>query len=250
VEKKLEEFFAKTKEALVKFNMEAMDKVIAEVAKVTGLDEKGRQALSESARTATEASVAAALPKLEAIMRKQFKRQPSAIEPMIDQMLPQFETVARSGFGGEVEVDPKEQAEWISALQRILTAEQLAAWDKVEKERKAVIRKEIEGVLTASIDALRIQFEQEMLSKSEEVAQSLDLPQERRERLDQAAKSLAEKISKSEEGRLERMLLSMPELQRKQVAKQGRLYVAPNEGSQKELEKSWQEQLASTLTQE
>lgn len=250
VEKKLAELFVKAKEALSKSIGEFMTREIAEIAQVTGLEEKGQQALAEPAKRAVESSVNIAVPAFEKTLRQQYKHLPDQIETILDQIISQIPVYAQTGLGGEADSDPREQEEWNRALQRTLTAEQWATWKKAEDDRTNALRQEMKGVMQASIEGIRAQYEEVLLSKSEEVVQALDLPEDRQGKLEEAAKELAENVAKEGEPRLEKILRKMPEVQRKQIVKQGRLYLGLDEDAQKKLDAGWQERLAGAISAE
>lgn len=250
VEKKLAELFVKAKEALSKSIGEFMTREIAEIAQVTGLEEKGQQALAEPAKRAVESSVDIAVPAFEKTLRQQYKHLPDQIETILDQIISQIPVYAQTGLGGEADSDPREQEEWNRALQRTLTAEQWATWKKAEDDRTNALRQEMKGVMQASIEGMRAQYEEVLLSKSEEVVQALDLPEDRQGKLEEAAKELAENVAKEGEPRLEKILRKMPEVQRKQIVKQGRLYLGLDEDAQKKLDTGWQERLAGVISAE
>ena len=249
VEKKLKEYYGKVREAALKVRIERMEMKIGEIAESTGLKEPGKLALKESARKASEISADKLVSLMDGMMRKNYRQLGDQLEEMIDQMLGDPEQVALSGFyPGETPTD--EEPVWTEALRKVLAPEQWEGFAKQEAERTAKLRKEIDGVVKASVEVIQKQQEEYLLTRSGEVKQGLDLPEDRRKKLDEGAESVAKTVAADWTEKLEKMLLTMPEQNRRQIVKQGRYYVGMDDDAVKKVNELWDKHVQEVLTPE
>ena len=86
-------------------------------------------------------------------------------------------------------LQPTEQDGWIKAVHETLSPEQNAAWEKALADRKQAIEKQMGDILKASIERTRQQFQQEVLSKSQDIELTLGLTKDRADKIEDLAKT-------------------------------------------------------------
>jgi hypothetical protein len=247
VEAKFTEFVNKVGQAKRRLWTLRMKWEIEEVAKVTGLSDEGRKALGAAAEQAADLCMEGWSAKFSDFWRQQYSQQPDQILEMLDQLLAQADNYAKSDFVADY-VRPYEHTAWAEALQRTLTAEQIAAWDKSQVERKRVLGTQIGDFLKPSVERTREQFFQAILAKGTDIRVTLALPKERAEMLDALAKSAADKTADDWRIRAEKMLFNADEDQRRQIIKSGQFYLAPDEKELPQQQATWKDGVAKLLT--
>jgi len=114
---------------------------------------------------------------------------------------------------------PFSQPKWRAALERVLSAEQLARWQAVEKERRAAVEKDLEGMLQPQLLARRESLRQAFDGHLRPLLALLPRSAEKRPQLETLAKRLTdEQLAKWEE-RTRRILLQTTPEQRARFGK-------------------------------
>jgi hypothetical protein len=248
IEAKFKEFLGKLGAARRKRGAERMQQAIEEVKKVTGLDAESAKALEKPAQEAAEINCKEWLAKTEKAWRKQ-TWQPDQMLESLDQSLSQIELYAQAGAFG-AEPDLTDVPAWQEALARVLTPAQAAAWKKSLEERREALLKEFGEVIKRSLEGMRERKLQAWQAKGAELKTGLGLSEARGKLVDALVKTVSEKSSEAWRNRVEKLLLAMPEVQRRQVAKQGNFYFVPEEADEQQQQAAWKEGLAQLFSPE
>lgn len=250
VETKLAELMKKIAEAKRKYWGLRMKKEIEDVTKVTGLSAESAKALETPAEQAIDQCMPGWASKQDELYRKQMNAMPDQALRMLEQMLPRAEIYARSEMGGNGDyVTPIEHPAWTDALKRTLTAQQAAAWEKTQAERKEALDKVIGQFLERSIENIREQNSKFILAKSAEIELVLKLSKETVEKLDALAKETADKSTEAWKRKVGKRLALMDDNQRKPIVegKQG-FYFGMDQEDLPGKQSSWNEGLAKILS--
>jgi hypothetical protein len=252
LEAKLKEIIDKAKVDAGKSWDERIKKEIAAIATVTGLNDAGQKALEPVARQAASVWIDGWSTKLDDSLRKELSLNPALALRMLDQMsqIVGFSQLAFSqvGLSGNL-VPPFQQDIWNKALHQTLTAEQIAAWDKSEADRKATVEKEIGDALKNGADRIHEEQTQAMLSACREIEIAVELPKDRADKLEALGKSVVDQTTEMWRNRLDQSLLEMDEDQRHQFTL-GRMFIEPDESEALNKQSAWKDGVAALLTPE
>jgi hypothetical protein len=242
VEAKLTEFLKAVVAAKRKLLSEEANKTVEDVKKVTGLDGEPVKALQTAAQQAADLS----LPDWTTNLGAQWRSMPAQqLENFLPQAMLQAQAYANADWPGKY-VHPAEQPVWKDALRQVLSPGQLAAWEKVQADRKAAFEKEIGSYLDAQAKRVNEQYLQTMLVKSQDIARVLGWPKERAGELDALARSAVDQATQKSREMTRQSLMSMTEAQRLQIVKsQGGYFVS---GETPEKEEVWRDGLAKLLS--
>ena len=248
VEEKLAEFLKKAGEAKRKVWATRMKQEIERMTKAAGLSAEEAKALEAPAELAAEACVPGWTEKIGDVYRPYLASSDErGIE--IDQLFSQVDQVAQSDHYGDY-VRPYEHPKWDGEIRRVLSAEKAAAWEKARTEHREIVKKEAAEVLKATVEATSQQQRAVLAGKGATIKTLLALPKERVEKIEALAKTVADAGAETLRRRGERMLLGMDDVQRKQIIKQRRFYVNPDEKESEAQLAAWQEGLAGVLSAE
>jgi hypothetical protein len=247
VEAKLEKFWPKVKEAKLKLLKERMQKEIDDVAKVTGLNSDGIKALQTSSQPILDPCLEDWLGKIEETLRGALGRSPGMELRIMDQLLPDPDGYAADdAINGYVQ--PVDRPAWTEALKRTLTAEQAAAWQKVQTERHEAFEKEVGDylrVVTAEASGL---YASGILAMAADIKHSLGLSKERAAKLDLLARKAAGESAAAWGKRVEQSCLQMDEKLRRQLLKNRQIFLGFDSGDRPDQQKAWKDGLAALLS--
>lgn len=248
LEARLKEFIDKAKVEKSKSLDTRMTKEIADITKVTGLDDAGQQALAAPAKQAIEVCVTDWAGKLSDAIRNEIALQaPDQAALMLDQMQSQIVMIVQGElpFGT---LQPTDQDDWVKAVHSTLSPEQAAAWDKALTERKQDVEKQMGDILKALVERTRIQFQQEILSKGKDIELTLGLTLDRAGKIEDLAKTVTDQATETWRKKAEGMLLAMDETQRNQILKNGNFFVGTEPADLPSQQAAWKDGLAHLLT--
>ena len=251
IEKSLADLMTKATEAKRKVWIEKMGKLIEKMATTTGVADPGRKKLEASSHEVVETCLVDWPKRWERMVRNQMKQYPAEARAAA---LAEFETsidqVVRMGrlFGDDGSIEPEEQSGWADAVKGVLTAAQLAAWEKILAEDRQKLKAEIGDHLNAWLAPGREAMEQSIFSKTDEMSRTLNLPKERTEQLKSLAKNAAEAGMAKWKDRQEKWFADMAAEQRQQLIKSGNIYFYPNADEFPEEMPVWKEGLAKLLS--
>jgi hypothetical protein len=249
-EAKFSEFLTKASEAKRKQWVERMKKDIAEIAKVAKVDAEGVEKLGAIANEAAELCRAGWEKKIDQFWRRQYGRQPQeAFVQIIDQVMSQVDQYVQNDFFGDY-VRPQEHPVWIEGLKRVLTAEQLAIWEKAQATRKEVLTKDIGDFLKPLVAQNREQFSRMRIARGAEIKQTLALSKERSDQVDALANAIADEAAETWRKHAERNLLLLEDTVRRNVMKNGQYFVGLDEEDLSRQETMWKEGVAKLLSAE
>ena len=183
IETKLGEFFKKVDEARRKGLEMRMKKQIDAVAKVTDLSADSRKMLDAPAAQAIDESLKDWDAKFQQYFRRQWGQNPDQLLQVLDQLMAQVPMFTKRCQFGEF-VTPEETPVWKQSLEKTLSADQAAAWGKVQKEEHDALEKEIDQFLKPMTENYRTSFSDNLLNQGTGVKTILKLPKETEEKLD------------------------------------------------------------------
>jgi hypothetical protein len=223
-------------------------KKIAEVSKVTDAHPE-LPALEKAAKAAMTRSLDEWVAKAGEGWRKWAQQMPEQPAEIFDQMLAQVDQTVQSDWFGDYR-RPFEQPQWEDGLRAALTAEQHAAWQRAEAQRRAEVQKELAGSFRATVERRKTQLQSALESKGTSIISTLSLPPDRAKKLTALAGTIAEAASERWRARTERALLWMDDDLRRQAVKSGNFYIRPDENETKAQDAAWEEGVAKILTPE
>ena len=247
-EAKLAELLKKGTEAKRKVWGTQMEKEIARVRETTGLGAEAAKALGPVAEQAAEACMAGWKTVFGDGWRVFFKEQADEGFEM-DQVMSQLDESVQMDWYGEY-VRPYEHPKWKEGLQRVLSAEQFAAWERAENDRKAAVAKEGATVIKTMVDRTREQQRMTLQSKVTAMESALALSPERVKKLNALAVTTASATTDSLRKRGERMLLAMDDEQRRAVLKTREFYFGLEPVDFTAQQKAWKSGVAALLSPE
>jgi hypothetical protein len=249
LEKRFAEFIDKLTEAKRKLWTERMKREIEEVQTVTGLDAAGAQALEAPAQEAREKCLKDWSGKMSDIFRGQYGAFPKQLVRMFLQMEPQVDSVVKQGWNS-VSPPPVDHQIWLDALQRVLTPQQSATWEKRQAERKATLQVEIKEFLKPSREIIHQQQNGPITAKATYIKITLGLDAKRAAKLDDFVSAAVDKAVDAWQDRAEKILLAGDDAQRRQMMKVGRFYTGLEDNELPQSQPAWNEGLAGLLTAE
>ena len=247
-EAKFTEFLNKAANAKRRLWSLRMQKEIEGIAKVTGLGEEGKEALETPAEQAADACIEGWSAKLGDFFRREPNWDPEQLMVNLDDLLAQAENYAAGDFIVTDYVRPVTHPSWVEAVRRTLTAAQAVAWDNAQAERKRLLDKEIDDFLKPSVERTREQHTASILARSAEMKSALSLPNERAEKLDALAKSVAEKTTDAWRTRAKTTLFYAEDDQRRQVMKGRQFNVGIGEREMPSHQPAWKDGVAEILS--
>lgn len=228
VEKALADLAAEAVKIKRETRIEDMQKVIAEIAEITKINEEQRKKLEAEMKPAVERSLDPWKGEFDSRLRPYLSNEGDGALAMLSQW--PAEQLVRSGFPGEYG-RPDDDAGWKEVLKRTLTPEQFDALDKVAGERERKLDEQISGYLKPFIEQSRQSRAASLATEIEDMKQLLGLPEERVAQLQEKANASAERAAESMGKRAAKTLRSMQEQQRAQVIASGRsIFNAGDEG--------------------
>ncbi len=241
-EAKLAKFTVKLGEARRKKFVESLEARIADLQKVTGLDDAGTKVL--------EGTVDAAADQLMAGWRETFpERVRESAEELyqlnIDNLFYQIEVSA--GSPTDVQLDPDEAPIWAAALQRVLNPGQAAAWAQTVAERRETKLGNINVYLSRRIDADRPGWLDAMLKKTTRIKAALALSQEVADQLDDFSRRYTDGALQRLRDESTQRLMTFDEKQLSVALKGGGLDLPSSAERKAQDERAWEAGLAATL---
>ena len=248
IEKKFGELMTKMAEARSKDEAAQLKKEIADVAKVTGLDEAGQNALEQSSAKVVEIAAKDWQEKMDATYREMWTNNNLTAE-VLDQWIAQASSMARNASGADY-VRAADQPAWKDALAQVLDPKQAAAWKADVDEQRRKFDEQFKGVIAGAKDRVREAGLQGILETVAAMSLTLSLDGERKKKLEKIAEQAAAKGADSIPEKARKMLLGMNEMRRKQILKTNSLYLGQEESMAPEKQDVWKDGLKEILKPE
>ncbi len=249
IEKSLADFTQKVTVAKRKAWGTKMSKVIEELKQVTGLNDEGAKPLQAAIQAAIDPGADQFAKAMDSVYRKQFRRNPQQIPFIIKQWRDNVDAIIAGSGSLTGVVEPDEQSSWSDTLQRVLSASQLAAWQKTLADRRDATLKQMAGPLNTGNARMKNSYEEAMEKKIAGIELALTpLSKESSEALKALSKEAVGKTMEEWQKSAEKYVLSLPETQRMQILKQRAFYFNNEEAVAPEKQSVWRDGLAKILS--
>lgn len=246
-EAKLTDFLKKAREATRARWEPDTTAHLERIARVTGLDAGRANALEAPARAAMDRSLEEWAAKVGKYWREWAEQMDAVRQDVLDQTLAQIAAGTPGDWFGDY-TRPFEQPQWSEALRAALSAEQAAAWEKSEQERRQIVEKELGGTFLVTVERWKTQLRTSYGKKGAAIVSTLKLPPERAQKFDTLAESIAEASADKWRARARRMLLAMEDEQRSATLKRGNFSFHQDEQEAKNVEADWEAGVAKLLS--
>ncbi len=244
-EARLAEALKKAGESKRKFWTERMKREIERVTKATGLDANGGNALEDAAGQATDACLGG----WSTAVGESWRQYAGMLDDdglVLDQLADQS---VQADWSGDY-LRPFEHALWEGALRRTLSADQFAAWEKIEKARREAVAKETAELLKAAVDRACDEQRRLLIAKGAAIKSSLALSKERAAKLDELATTATATAGDGLRSRAGVMFLRLEDDQRKAMLKSRQFYLGLEVKDLEVQHATWTEGLAALLSPE
>ncbi|HEX4083569.1 MAG TPA: PDZ domain-containing protein [Chthoniobacteraceae bacterium] len=244
--KQLDTLIGKVNDARRTMLGEQMKKEVDDVAKATGLNDAGKQALEKAADTAVQQSIDQSTGKLKQLFTHNFGIGRHGIfEHMLNVIIANASAYAKwaQSQGGAW---PADQAAWKDALKTTLDPAQAAAWAAVEKQRGADAEVEMGHYLDTLVQFTIQQQRPNLEAKAAQVQQGLNLAPDRAAKLKAMTEALLKEAGQQARESAKKGLLAMGENERKTAIEQQGFY----RWLQGQSDEDWDKSLATLLTKE
>jgi hypothetical protein len=225
---KLAALAKKIADAERKLMAEDMQKRVADVVQVTGLDESGSNALENAATKAIDQCVQQSAGKIDELFQTQFQQTTAEQrQQAFNQLASASDALLEANAEAlqrQVETWPFDMPAWLDGLKQTLTPAQAATWDAAQASRKEAAEREI-GDYLKGVASFSAQMEMQQLQPAAtEVIAGLNLSGDREDKVNALAKSIAQQFSEQARAAAEKGLLAMQDDERKRILGQRSVY--------------------------
>jgi Spy/CpxP family protein refolding chaperone len=244
---KLDEAVKKIDEITRKQLAANMEKEVAEIVQVTGLDATGKAALENASARAVDKCLRKSVTTIGDNLRDQFRQVPAAQLALVFSQIDNNASLYAQWLQNQSGIWPADQAAWQDALKQTLTPRQAAAWQAAEARRAQAVRQETGNLTQSLAHFVTEQARPAMKQKVSRIQAALDLPADRLAKINAAADSMLDEYGRATAAHAENSLLSMGDEQRKAVLTQRQGF---SPWLQPEPKADWDAALAKLLTPE
>jgi hypothetical protein len=247
LEKRVDEFYAKLRSTQKDLWEARMKQEIADIAKTTNLGADGQKKLEAPAQQAIDISLDPWLGKTDWGLRKIL----STASPMQAKLIMDQRFVSVSGLSHGLGVNvlaPWEQDVWRQALRQVLTPDQLAAWEKVEADRRAAAEKEVADALKMTGDNVRESRTNGLLTEAKHLEMVAGLDADQSAKLESLVKTVVDISMQKWQDRNVHEIDNMDAEARHQVASQRTFWLDPDSGEMPDKQPEWTDGIAQILS--
>ncbi len=252
VEAKLAEFYRKLREAKRELWVIQIKEEIETMRKSVGLDGEAITALEAAAQPVAEVCLDPWIAKLDEMFRRdsgQMNQSPKEMVEMLDQVIAMVGNYVKEELPFDY-LRPLEHARWTETIQRVLTAEQSAAWTRESDARRQAFENEVGEFIKPLAANARESKKTALLVRVSEIKRIVKLSEERVKEFTALINRMADEAGEESRKQIGKALRDMNAERRKQVLKSGNFHNNLNPESARKEQETWSEAVAKILAPE
>jgi hypothetical protein len=212
---KLADFIKHADQELEKVQMADMKAKVDQVAAATGLDDKGKKALTEAAAVAVDQAAQKSDAGLADILRISFVSVPPGQMHQVLQQVSSMEPMFAKMYQQQTDIWPTDFPAWQAGLKQALTPAQAALWTAAEAQHKQDVEADSANYLVTVRKTAENMVRQQLDPEAADIRGAVNLPADRIAAVNTLEGSIITDAAAKCSARIEKALIEMPDTDRK-----------------------------------